>query len=260
MNIKALINGLIQKTGYQFISTTAVHADPIIDKDETFLDIYRRIQPYTMTSRKQCFALYTAVNYIIDANIPGDFVECGVWKGGNAMLIAYTLQAKQVTDRTIFLYDTFAGMTEPGVHDTLLTSSENTHDTWTRQQQTDHNTWCYASLEAVTENLHSTHYPNTKLVFVEGMVEETIPKTIPKTIALLRLDTDWYDSTKHELEQLYPLVSTGGVLVLDDYGSWAGAKKATDEYFLDQPVLLAPIDKNVRLVIKTQHSSTHSGA
>jgi O-methyltransferase len=84
------------------------------------------------------------------------------------------------------------------------------------------------------------------------MVEDTLPDQAPERIALLRLDTDWYASTKHELEQLYPRLAEGGVLIVDDYGHYEGARRAVDEYFraAGEPVLLNRIDFSGRLVIK----------
>ena len=81
--------------------------------------------------------------------------------------------------------------------------------------------------------LHGTGYPPERIHFVRGPVEETLPAGAPDEIALLRLDTDWYESTRHELEHLYPRLAAGGVLLVDDYGHWEGARKAVDEYFAD---------------------------
>ena len=77
-----------------------------------------------------------------------------------------------------------------------------------------------------------------------------IPKYLPGEIALLRLDTDWYKSTQHELIHLYPLLVGSGVLIIDDYGHWQGAKKAVDEYFSDKKILLNRIDYTGRISIK----------
>jgi hypothetical protein len=104
----------------------------------------------------------------------------------------------------------------------------------------------------VKETLRATGYPAERLHFVVGPVEETIPREVPPGIALLRLDTDWYESTKHELEHLYPLLADGGALIIDDYGHWEGCKRAVDEYFAASPppVLLSRIDYTGRVAIK----------
>lgn len=112
--------------------------------------------------------------------------------------------------------------------------------------------WCDASLEEVQSNMRKTEYPFEKINFIEGRIEETIPKTMPAKISILRLDTDWYDSTKHELEHLYPLLSSGGILIIDDYGHWSGARKAVDEFFSRQAFqpFLHRIDYTRRLLVK----------
>src|SRR5690606_24776929 len=101
-------------------------------------------------------------------------------------------------------------------------------------------------------NMVSTGYPMERCHFVEGKVEDTIPATVPDRISLLRLDTDWYESTRHELEHLWPLLQPGGVLIIDDYGHFEGARKAVDEYFLDRSdaPLLNRIDYTGRIAIK----------
>ena len=204
-----------------------------------------------MTSVERMYGLFKAVEYLIDSNISGDFVECGVWKGGSTMLIANTLIQLNSNDRKIYLYDTFEGMPEPTENDYYI-SNKKTHavDRWKKQQKQDINTWCFTPLTEVKNNMYSTGYPKNKIIFIKGKVENTIPKTIPSEIALLRLDTDWYESTKHELIHLYPLLSKNGVLIIDDYGHWAGAKKAVDEYFSKNFILLNRIDYTGRIGIK----------
>jgi hypothetical protein len=184
-----------------------------------FLQIYRKCRLYTLTEDKKLMSLYASVNYINENNIDGDFVECGVWRGGSCMLMALTqLKYKSMADkRKIYLYDTFNGMTEPGAK-----------DPW----------YAYffkglgaISAEEVKRNMGSTGYPEQNTVLVQGDVLETIPaKEIPGKIALLRLDTDFYESTKHEMEQLFHLITKGGVLIIDDYYSFPGSRKAVDEY------------------------------
>jgi hypothetical protein len=111
--------------------------------------------------------------------------------------------------------------------------------------------WCYSSLDEVRSNMVRTGYPVDRMRFVKGKVEDSIPGQAPAQIALLRLDTDFYESTYHELRHLYPRLAPGGVLIIDDYGHWAGARKATDQYFaeLGRPVLLQRIDYTGRLAI-----------
>lgn len=107
-------------------------------------------------------------------------------------------------------------------------------------------------MRETTGNILSTGYPKEKINFVKGLVEETIPQTQINKIAILRLDTDWYSSTKFELEHLYPKLVKGGVLIIDDYGHWEGCKKAVDEYFTNNniPIFMMRIDYTGRLIIK----------
>ncbi|HEX7903826.1 MAG TPA: TylF/MycF/NovP-related O-methyltransferase [Chitinophagaceae bacterium] len=218
-----------------------------IAKDQEFHELYEKINKYTIVGIERSYALYRAVKYILERNIKGSFVECGVWRGGSAMLIAYTLLKAGVTDKKIILYDTFEGMVKPGENDGKFEKQE-----WERMKIDEgRNSWCLSTIEEVQANMLQTCYPKGNIMLIKGKVEETIPEQTPGQIALLRLDTDWYTSTKHELTHLYPLLEKNGVLIIDDYGAWQGARKATDEYFaVHGPVYLSRIDFTGRLVIK----------
>lgn len=218
--------------------------------DTHFMTIYRACAPYTLTSMERMYGLYQAARHIIDAKIPGDWVECGVWQGGSMMLCAMTLNRYGTTDRELYLYDTYAGMPAPSDHDRDY-SGISAEALLSKKQSAEHY-MCRAGLECVQEHLHSTKYPPGLMHFVQGKVEETIPKVIPDRIALLRLDTDWYESTLHELEHLYSRLVPGGILILDDYGHWEGAHRAIDEFFSRMPrrPLLQRIDYSGRLLIR----------
>ena len=218
-----------------------------IEKDADFMKLYLNIKDYTMVEIERCYALYTAVKYILKNNIPGDFVECGVWKGGSSMLIALMLKKGNILDRKIYMYDTFTGMTEPGNNDGEIEKEE-----WSKMQKADgSNDWCFASYEEVVTNMESTGYPTENIKLVKGKVEDTIPGIIPTTISMLRLDTDWYESTKHELTHLFPLLKKSGILIIDDYGAWQGARKAVDEHFAGNKLAyLNRIDFTGRLLVK----------
>lgn len=224
---------------------------PVEDMEPDFLKIWTHCKPYTMTSVERGYALYKATEYLVRQQIPGDFVECGVWRGGSAMVAALALMHFGDTSRTIYLYDTYTGMVKPTDRDVSATNVA-AHSRWQEMQKETHNEWCYAARADVETNLRSTGYPAERLRFVEGKVEDTIPGQAPARVALLRLDTDWYESTYHELRHLYPRVSERGVLIVDDYGAWRGSREATDQYVTenDLPVLLNRIDMTGRLVIK----------
>jgi len=240
------LNKILSGFGYKIIK------DNFNEEYAEFLDLYEFCKPYTMTSVERMYALYKGVEYVVKNNIPGDFVECGVWKGGSSMLIAKTLQKFGITDRNIWMYDTYEGMVEPGEED-KDTTGEKAHDTWTKLKKEDKSGWCVSSIEEVKNNLKITSYPFSLLHFIQGKVEETIPGDMPNDqIALLRLDTDWYESTKHELEHLYPSLVQKGVFIIDDYGHWVGAKKALDEYLINtnQTMFLNKVDYTARIAVK----------
>ncbi len=210
------------------------------DFPPAFLYEREQVLPFSLSgsSIERDYALYESVRYIVAAGIIGDIVECGVWAGGSAALAARTVQVIGA-DRRIWLYDTFGEFPYPGEHDEWYGGERH------RREGPYFTT---PSLEEVQANMASTGHDD--VVFIKGLVEETIPAQAPKEIALLRLDTDWYQSTRHELEHLYPRLSSGGVLIIDDYGHFEGARRAVDEYFHDQPVLLNRVDYTGRLVIK----------
>lgn len=204
------------------------------------------VQSYTQTSRERIVTLADAVEYVIRRNIPGDFVECGVWLGGSAMVIAKTLVRLGIRDRQIWLYDTFGAMPQPADGDREV--NKDYAGRLPPRLTSDAAPGRY--LPRVCENLRSTGYPLSLVRCVCGLIEETIPATVPEEVALLRLDSDWYSSTAHELEHLYPRLALGGVLIVDDYGHYQGARKAVDEYFERSPILLTRVDYTGRMALK----------
>lgn len=204
---------------------------------------------FTMTGPQRLISLQSALNHIVEHGIEGAVVECGVWRGGSMMLVATTLLDRRMADRDLFLYDTFTGMSPPSDLDKDHEGTSAAH--LLDATPAGHGVWCEAGLSEVRSNMLSTGYPGDRVHFVAGKVEDTIPEKAPEQIALLRLDTDWYESTKHELTHLYPRLSPGGILIIDDYGHWQGARQAVDEYFrpLGSPYLQR-IDYTARLHVK----------
>jgi hypothetical protein len=205
-----------------------------------------------MTTVERMLALINAVTYVTNNRIPGDIAECGVWRGGSMMVAAATLIALGDISRSLYLYDTYEGMPAPSEHDKSFDGV--TADQRLKSTPQGAGVWCYASIEDVRANILSTGYPADKIHLIKGKVEETIPQTIPASLAILRLDTDWYESTRHELNHLYPLLHDRGILIIDDYGYWQGARKAVDEYFHEHGngVFLHRIDYTGRLLVKTE--------
>jgi hypothetical protein len=249
--MKKWLGKQIQRLGYDIVNRNKPISLPH-DFEPLHRDIFEKVKDNTMTSPERIFSLIEAVKYILTNNIPGDIVECGVWKGGSMMAVAETLRHFSVTTRNLYLYDTFEGMSEPDEMDKTY-SGESASDLLKVNSNKEKNmVWAYSTLDTVKAGMDTTRYPKDNIHYVKGKVEDTIPGTTPSGIALLRLDTDWYESTRHELQHLYPLLVKGGVLILDDYGHWAGAKKAVDEYFTGSKhfLLLNRIDETGRIAVK----------
>lgn len=192
-------------------------------------DIYNFVQPYTMTSPERVCALIDAVRYICHSGLEGSFVECGVWRGGSTMAMIMTMLSID-SQREVYLFDTYDGMSPPTETDIDIQGKSARELLAENPKSTENHLWAYASLIEVQNNLSLTKYPEHLLKFIVGKVEDTIPEQAPAQISLLRLDTDWYESTYHELVHLFPKLVTGGILIIDDYGHWQGAKKAVDQY------------------------------
>ena len=225
---------------------------PYADLTSADKECIRFARPYTMTSLAALSALINAVKYVATSQIEGELVECGVWRGGSMAAAARTLTQMKGMQRGIFLFDTFSGMPEPGAKDVNF-QGEAASDLYRRLRgDTDQSQWCDASEAEVMNVMSASGYDQTKIHLVKGRVEETIPCRAPEKISLLRLDTDFYESTRHELQHLFPRLSPGGVLIIDDYGHWQGAQAATDEYFTENQIkiLLQRVDYSVRLGVK----------
>jgi hypothetical protein len=213
--------------------------------------VLKAVRPYTMTSSERVLALVRATRYVSRNHLPGAFVECGVWRGGSMLATALTLCTEGDMERELFLFDTFEGMSVPTDMDRDLSGSAASELLASSPRGS--SVWAEASLEDVQQTLSLSGYPAERIHFVRGKVEDTLPHAALTDIALLRLDTDWYESTAHELKHLYPALRVGGVLIIDDYGHWLGARRATDEYFAQPavaPVLLNPIDYTGRIAVK----------
>jgi len=216
--------------------------------DPDFTQLYRNLAAVTLTSPQLAYALRSAVLYLSRSDVVGDIVECGVWRGGSMALAATTLLQAGDHQRQLWLYDTFGWQWEPeGPHDGFVAAgvaAEGPPPATAVSSGT--------SQAEVLDLLTRTGYPAEQLHLVQGLVQDTIPAQAPDNIALLRLDTDYYDSTRHELEHLYPRLTRGGVLIVDDYGKLSGATKAVDEYFaaLEHPPLLQRIDVQGRMAVK----------
>jgi hypothetical protein len=250
---KGLANaGLYRTTGYKIVNPD--HLKPAAPRprgrlanevpghyDDEVKQIIATVRPRTMTAHEKLHALVVATRYVVDHGIAGDVVECGVWRGGSMQAVAHALMGRNTTDRDLHLFDTFEGMPEPTDEDRAMDGTPAA-ELLARQPRTAR-VWAEASLEDVQAGMAETGYPAERVHYHAGRVEETIPGGAPETIALLRLDTDWYESTRHELEHLYDRVPPGGVIIADDYATWQGARKAVDEFLerTGERLLLVPI-------------------
>ena len=214
--------------------------------------IIERVLPMTMISPSRIYAFMQATRHVVNSNIPGAIVECGVWKGGAVMSSLLTMRQMNRSERDYFLYDTFEGMPPPTEADRRFDGDALAEKFAKHQLSEGTSSWCRGECSEVEKNIQTTGYEPSRIHFVKGRVEETIPGVMPDQIAVLRLDTDWYSSTRHELEHLYPRLSSGGVLIVDDYGHWQGSRQAVDEYFASHEIrmMLHRTDYSARIGIK----------
>lgn len=212
------------------------------------IDFVNIVTPYSMTGYERIKELYDSLEYIKNNKIDGDLVECGVWKGGNILGMMEYLHHHRI-DKNIWIFDTFSGMTPPTEKDYDLNGISAS------RLMENPIVFAKSTLDEVNLNLSKSNFDKSKLKFVVGDVSQTLrnPENIPEELSLLRLDTDWYESTKDELAFLYPKLILGGILIVDDYGHWAGSKLAVDEYFKNEDVVFDKIDYTGIKIKKTKH-------
>ena len=237
-----------------YLNLTIINNDQKIielsEKDRKLIDI---VSNYSMTPRIRIYNLLQALKHVKHNSIEGDFVECGVWKGGNIIMFKKFHENEFFNDkRRIFAYDTFSGMSEPSKQDFNLINKISAKILLEKDKDKESNTWGVCDLDEVKSNILKNVTSIENIKFIKGKVEETLmnEQNLPKKISILRLDTDWYESTKKELEILYNKVSPGGIIIIDDYGHWNGSRQAVDEYFKGKFVWMHYVDYACRLIIK----------
>lgn len=253
MKASAIPNKLLSVVGLKVIRPGTLQKRLPVELAESDQKLFRyvRANRLSTSSDERLFATIMACRHVAERDIEGDFVECGVWRGGNSIIAAGVFNAMG-SNKQVWLFDTFAGMTAPTDIDVNYLG-EAAGVKFRSTLKSDHSDWCYAPIDEVKANFATLGLLGNRVVFVKGDVAETLarPESLPETIAVLRLDTDWYDSTRAELEVLYPRLSRGGVLIIDDYGHWGGARKAVDEYFTDRErPFLQYIDQTARIGVK----------
>jgi O-methyltransferase len=244
--VKKAIRRSLRAFGLDVVRVSMQDQDRYSDFSTAEAQIIQSVRPWTMTSSERIHALIHAVRYISTNAIAGSIVECGVWKGGSMAAVARTLLQMHDVQRDLYLFDTFEGMSEPTSKDVDYLGV----DAARLFRETPDG--CSAPLETAQKVLDETGYPKERVHFVVGKVENTLPVSAPGSICLLRLDTDWYESTKHELVHLFPRLSDKGVIIIDDYGHWKGCRQACDEYFSQNriSILLNRIDNTGRIALK----------
>ncbi|NDD53761.1 macrocin O-methyltransferase [bacterium] len=253
--MKKIVKSVLKSLGYQ-ITKVPPPVIPVerwpFDCTEADIRILRAISRFTMTGVNNQIQLVHAVRHIVRSSIPGCFVECGVWRGGSSMAMAMALEQEGERNRDIYLFDTFEGMPNPSEKDNRFDGT-SADALLSQDPQRQGNIWAVAGLKEVQANIFSTGYPKEKIHIEQGPVEKTLlNEPVNGPVALLRLDTDWYESTKCEMEHLFPRVAPGGIVIFDDFGYWKGARRAIEEYFAaeGQYYFLHRIDETARLLVK----------
>ncbi|MDD5120697.1 MAG: macrocin O-methyltransferase [Candidatus Omnitrophica bacterium] len=247
--MKKIIMNILNRLGFEIRRFPA----PDIASGEN-ADIINKVMHYTMTSYERVSALCDAVKYVVAEDIPGDIVECGVWKGGSMLAVALMLVKLKNQTRGLYLFDTFDGMTTPSEDDVYSNGRPAALLLKQGHKKNPGSAWCCVGLEEVKKVMSLSAYDKSKIHFVKGRIEDTVPDLAPRTISILRLDTDFYESTVHELKHLFNRISQGGILIIDDYGSWQGVRKAVDEFIErnDIRIFLNRIDYSSRFGVVTK--------
>ena len=252
ISTKKIINQFLYMLGYEVYKTNYKIPFPVEFSNEE-KKIIDSIEDYTMTNRARIFTLINIFKEITHNDIIGDFVECGVWRGGNLIMLQKLNDLYQ-QNKTIHGFDTFEGMTESGEFDIDLRNIKSKELLKsTKKINNKKNIWAYCDIENVRKNI-SKNLPKHNIKLIKGDVKNTLldHNNLPNKISILRLDTDFYDSTKIELEILYPRLSKGGYLIIDDYGHFKGCQKAVDEYFKNSKITLHYSDYSCRFFKKDE--------
>lgn len=205
---------------------------------QPFARLYRTVRPYTMSGNSRLRGLYTAIRHVMVRGIPGDIVECGTARGGSAALMGLTLKEARA-DRTLWVFDTFEGIPPP----TMADPDYPIAALYTGDFRGE-----LGEVEALFRRLGILD----RARLVKGLFAETVPRSEVGAIAVLHLDGDWYASVKMCLDHLYDRVSRGGIIQIDDYGHWEGARKAVDEFMAERRIAgpLHYIDYTGRQLVK----------
>ena len=248
--IKKLIKSFFEAFGYKkkkknnFFDRYSNYIAELNDEEKILINKFEKI---SLVTRLNLWSILQSIKYIEDNKIEGDFVECGIYNGNTLSLLGILLN-KYNSKRMIWGYDTFE---EGFIKNTL---SFNDKDFKKKDINLEKDTTKYLTMKEVIANINNNDYfDEKKYHLIKGDIIKTLDnsKNIPEKISFLRMDTDIYNTTKKQLEILYPKLSIGGVLHIDDYGICPGVKKAVDEYFVNKKVWLHRVDLTCRYLIKS---------
>ena len=185
---------------------------------------------HTMIGRKRLDNLQWCVDTALKEGVPGDFIETGVWRGGACILMRAVLKARGIHDRRVFVADSFAGLPPPNAAE-YPADANDAHHTFSELA---------VSLEQVKANFGRYGLLDEQVVFLKGWFKDTLPGAPIQKLAVARLDGDMYESTMDALKALYPKLSSGGFLIVDDYGAVPACRQAIEDYRrangIDEPV------------------------
>ena len=192
----------------------------------------RKILPYTLGGWKALDNAFNVISRVEKNKIPGVIIECGVAQGGTAAMMALSSRAFGDENRDFWFFDSYEGLPEPTAEDYQGAKAGDYVGVLVKGS-------CLGTIEQVSELLFDKlNLPKDKITLVKGWFQDTVPSHKDKVgkIAILRLDGDWYESTKIPLENFYPHISPGGCVVIDDYATCFGSKKATDEFIEENSI------------------------
>lgn len=207
--------GLLNKFGYQLIKPAPM------DPDKRLNGLDWPLTAHTMVGLKRLDNIQQCIENVISDNVPGDIIECGVWRGGASIFMRAVLKAYDIKDRIVYVADSFQGCPVP--------NSER------YPQDKDVNLCDYGGtlavpLQKVKANFKSYGLLDEQVRFLEGWFKDTLPHAPFKRLAVMRLDGDLYESTMDALTNLYPKLSTGGYVIVDDYYVIPACKEAVADY------------------------------
>ena len=256
MKIRRIIKNALEGAGYQIMGNESpIYADPAAT--EACIEM---VSKNTMLSRARLVSLADQVAHCVRQGVEGDFVECGVWKGGGVGMMAGILLSEGAANRQLRLFDSFTDICAPDASvdgeralEEVGGASSAAGEAPAPVAGAYDAIGGHGTVAACRELIEGRiAYPASLVHYYEGWFQDTLPaasREISK-IALLRLDGDWYSSTKICLEHLFEKVSPGGFVVIDDYAAYEGCRKAVDEFFASKPPFLWRVDNNCYSFIK----------